>query len=51
MTPHLFDFKNVTEGDTQTKMVSSHMTQDILGKTHMTPNYNMCDLCPQLTVD
>ena len=33
MTPHLFDYKNVTEGNMTLKQKWFHMTQDILGKT------------------
>ena len=35
--------------DTQTKMVSCDL--GILGKTHATPDCDLCDLCPQLTFD
>ena len=33
MTPHLFDYKNVTEGIMTLKQKWSHMTWDILGTT------------------
>ena len=33
MTPHLFDCKNVTEGNMIPKQKWSHMTWEILGKT------------------
>ena len=51
MTPHLFDCKNVTEANMIPKQKWSHMTWDILGKTHITPDCDLCDLCPQLTFD
>ena len=51
MTPHLFNRKNVTEGNMTLKQKWSHMTWGILGKTHVTPDCDLCDLCPQLTFD
>ena len=33
MTPHLFQGKNVTQGNMTPTQKWSHMTQDILGKT------------------
>ena len=42
MTPHLFDCKNVTEGNMTPKQKWSHMTQDILGKTLMWPQITTC---------
>ena len=52
MTPHFFDYKNVTEGNMIPKQKWSHMTWEILDKTiNMTLDCNMCDLCPQLTFD
>ena len=52
MTPHHFECKksNRMKYDTQTKMVSydsAHTRQNF----HVTPNYDLCDLCPQLTLD
>ena len=51
MTPHLSNCKNATEGNMTLKQKWSHMTKDILGKTHMTPDCDLYDLCPQLTFD
>ena len=49
MTPHLFDYKNVMEQNMTLTQKWSHMTWGILGKTHMTSDCDLCDLCPQLT--
>ena len=44
MTPHHFECKKVTKGNMIPKQKWSHMTQDILGKTFMAPDCDMCDL-------
>ena len=49
MTPHHFECKDATEGNMIPKQKWSHMTWDILGKTHMTSDRDLCDLCPKLT--
>ena len=47
MTPHHFKGKNATEGNMIPKQKWSHITQHL----HMTPDHDLCDLCPQLTFD
>ena len=42
MTPHLFDCKNVTEGNMIPKQKWSHMTWEILGKTFIWPPIATC---------